>query len=121
MLLGLGTPSPVPAPMPFGSLSRPGLVLERLICDFPGVAPECVRGQGWREKGEGGDQGQRGGGFERDKPREFSVRRKLGGVIRERQGWWLFSGRAPQLFRVEMSMWGRNGIRKSFLMENLGH
>lgn len=83
MLLGLGTPSPVPAPMPCGSLSRPGLVLERLICYFPGLAPECVRGQGWREKGEGGDQGERGGGFERDKPREFSVRRKLGGVMRE--------------------------------------
>ena len=38
-----------------------------------------------------GGPGGEGGGFHRDKARESSISRKLGGVMRGRgEGWWLF-------------------------------
>lgn len=79
---------------------------------LPGLTLECVRGQGWRGGGEGGNHQERGGCFQRDKPRVFNQEEAGRGYER---------GQALQLIRGEMSISGEGGYRKSFLVENLGH
>lgn len=52
MLLGLGTPNPIPAPLLFVSLSQPGLALERMVGGLPGLTLE------WSEARGGGGEGK---------------------------------------------------------------
>lgn len=72
---------------------------------LPGLTLECVRGQGGRGGGEGGNHQERGGCFQRDKPRVFNQEEAGRGYER---------GQALQLIRGEMSIRGREGTENLF-------